>query len=121
MYNEIRAYVSRALIASSFSGISNKNKCIWPKATLMNRSFSLLIGGENSKNVGLPKGCEINGNGVSVVVERKYKGIQLVSKEYKYYATSNSGIDALKRLADEHFLFIYKIYQIIYCKELMIA
>ena len=120
-YSDIGAFVSRALIVRSPSEISNRNKCRKPKATLMARSFSSLVGGENSRNAGLPKGRETHGNGVPIVVEKKDEGVQLVYNENKYYAINNNGVDALKRLAYGHFSSIHDIYQIIHCKVLMIA
>jgi phage tail tape-measure protein len=86
----------------------------------MTRGYCTLTKGVNLRNTGLPKGCETQGNGVPIVVDNKNEGGQLILAK-NICAVENGGINALKQLADSHFLTVGNIYQIISCKELLIA
>lgn len=120
MRRRINSFGRRELIVGLLPSVSDRNKSQKSKVTLMARGYCSLTRGENLRNTGLPKGCETQGNGVPVVVDKKNQGGQLILAK-NICAVKNGGINALQQLADSHFLTVTNIYQIIYCKELLIA
>jgi hypothetical protein len=86
----------------------------------MNRCFSSSVGVDNLRNSGFPKGHKTQGNGVLVVVDKKNEGEQQVLAK-RLDAVHFNGIEALKQLSSRNFLTVENLYQIIYCKELLIA
>ena len=120
MHDRISSSGRRELIVGPSLPTSSRSQHSKPKVTLMNRSFSSSVGVDNLRNSGLPKGRETHGNGASVVVDKKNEGRQLLLAEH-FNAAHYSGIEALKQLSDGNFLTVKNLYQIIHCKELLIA
>jgi len=72
-----------------------------------------LLGGSVSKNLGLPKGSNSYGNGVSIVTRNfSSEGMQLKSSDKEVLATK-SGFDSLKDIADGKLNPSENVYQII--------
>lgn len=120
MHNRISFFGRRELIVGLLLPTSSRSQYFKPKVALMNRCFSSSVGVDNLRNAGLPKDYKIQGNGVLVVVDKKNEGEQQVLAKC-LDAVNFNGIEALKQLSGSNFLTVKNLYQIIYCKELLIA